>query len=443
MFGRKRRDDDDFDDDFDDEEEEVESILFQGALNGQDANLGANARLARAGLVPAKDLLTNAVSRRADTIIVEPKGNRSLVRFYIDGVAYPGARLPVKQGLAVTQMVKLLAGLDIQQRRKPQTGGIKAELSEVPYELAVESTPIAEGAERLTVRVRNLKQKLETPDEVGFSDTMKARIRELSAAKQGAILACGPPHSGTTTTALATLRSVDAYMYSIFSIADLGERELMHVTNFEIDLEEEFEETVIRLGRKECDVLLMDPIRTVDAVKHVFEAQKKMMVVSEFTAKDAAHGIVQLIQWLGNPQIVADGLSAIISQKLVRQLCDDCKTAFRPNPKVLNRVGLPPETRTLYRPPVPPSPSEMDEDDEEYLPCRKCDATGYHGRLALFEMIEIEGPMKELVASGPTVADIKALARQEHMQTLQREGLRFVSQGKTSLEELQRAFKSS
>ncbi|GAB4135912.1 MAG: hypothetical protein Tsb009_02660 [Planctomycetaceae bacterium] len=440
IFGRKKKDYED-DDDWDDEDEVVESVLFQGALNGRDANLEANPGLVRAGLVPAKDLLTDAMNRRAEKVVIEPKGPRSLARFFIDGVPYPGSRLPGKQGLAITQMVKLLAGLDINQRRKPQAGGIRAELSETPYELLVESTPIAEGVERLTIRINNLKEKLETPEDVGFSDAMRARIRELTGNHHGAFLVCGPPHSGTTTTKMAVFRCVDAYMHSLFNISDLGGRELIHVTNFEIDLEDPFEETIQKLVRKECDVLLMDPIRTAEVAKNVFEAQKKMAVVTEFTARDAAHGIAQLCQWVGDPKIVAEGLTAIISQKLVRKLCADCKQAYRPNPKLLQRVGLPPETRTLYRPPVPPAPSEED-DEEEWLPCRKCDGIGYLGRIGLFEMIEMTDSLKQLVAGGASVAEIKAFARQEHMQTLQKEGLRIAAQGITSLEELQRAFKA-
>jgi type IV pilus assembly protein PilB len=437
------REPDDFDDDEDDDEREM--ILFQGALNGQDANLAANARLVRAGLIPSKNLITNALNRRAEMIVMDPKGQMTLVRFVIDGVAYPGAKLSRQQGLAVTQMMKLLSGLDIQQRKIPQSGGVRAELAETKYELRVESTPIAQGAERLTVRARNLKNDIETPAGAGLTDDMRTKIRELSHTGSGALLVCGPPHSGTTTTSYAVLRSIDAYMQSIFTIADMGGRDIIHVTPFAVDPSVSWNETIERILRVEAHVLFMDPIHNSETARNVLDAQKRLVIVAEFTAKDAAHGIAQLCQWAGDPKLVAGGLRGIISQKLVRLLCQHCRTAFRPNPKLLQRIGLPPETKTLYRATTAPPPRQLDDDDdeEEYIPCSKCNGIGYLGRTALFELIEMTDPMRTLVVENPDVAEIKKLARAEGMTTLQGSGLELVAKGRTSLEELQRVFKAS
>lgn len=440
MAARKR-------DDFDDDEQEFETVLFQGATNGVEVDLAANARLARAGLVPSKNLVTNALNRRAEMIVLEPKGNAALVRFFIDGVAYPGAKLPRQQGLAITQMMKLLAGLDIQQRKKPQAGGINAEIGKVKYNLKVESIPIAEGTERLIVRAQNKKSDIESPTGAGLSDELRKKIRELASRCKGAILVCGPPNSGTTTTSYAVLRSVDAYMLSIFSIADMGGRDVMHVTIFEMKPEDSYEETIERIDRIDAQILFVDPISNAEAARRVFETQKKMCVIAEFTAKDAAAGIQQLCQWVGDPAIVADGLSAIFSQKLVRLLCKDCRAAFRPNPKMLARIGLPPETKTLYRattapPPQARRPAEDDEEEEEYIPCSKCGGVGYLGRTGVFEMIEMTDPIKKLVLEKADLAALRDEARKEEMPTLLRAGLQLVAEGKTSLEELQRAFKS-
>ncbi|MFQ5733351.1 MAG: GspE/PulE family protein [Planctomycetaceae bacterium] len=432
-------------DDIDDDEDDRETVLFQGAMNGEDANLSANARLARAGLVPSKQLVSNALDRRAEVILMEPKGNATLVRFVVDGVAYPGARLPRPQGLAVTQMLKLLAGLDIQQRKRPQSGGINAEMKGTRYQLFVESTPVAEGAERLALRAKNLDVDIETPAGAGFPDELRRKIRELSSTGSGAILVCGPPHSGTTTTAYATLRTIDAYMQTIYSIADMHGRDIIHITPFEIDPENSFTETIDRVARVEADVLFCDPIRNAETARNYFEAQKRLVILAEFTAKDAAAGIVQLCQWMGDPTSVAEGLRGIISHKLVRLLCKDCKNAFRPNPKLLQRIGLPPETKTLFRATfVDPRRRPRDDEDEKFdEPCAKCNGIGFLGRTGLFELIDMTDPMKELISNNPNMADIKKLARSEGMMTLQKAGLDLVARGRTSLEELQRAFKPS
>lgn len=436
----------DDDDDEEDDDFEQETVLFQGSLSGEEANLKANAKLVRAGLVPAKQLVSSALERRAESILLEPKGQHALVRFVIDGVAYPGARFPRQRGLAITQMIKLLAGLDIQQRKKPQTGGIKAEMLEVPYELHVESIPVGEGAERLMIRAKNLQNDYETPDGANLPKDLRTRIREITMEKKGAILVCGPPKSGTTSTAYAVLRTIDAYMLTINSIADMGGRDVVHVGSFELRPDEPYDELLTRLGRVETDVIFLDPITNAEAARKAFEAQARFSVLAEFTAKDAAHGIVQICQWMGDNAAVAEGLRAVISQKLIRQLCEACRAAFRPNPKLLARLGLPPETKTLYRAVTEtarrrPVDDEDDEEDE-WEPCAKCNGLGYLGRTAMFEFIEINDAMKELITESPNPSKIKALARQEKMQTLQKAGLEMVAEGKTSLEELQRVFKS-
>ena len=444
-MARRNRERDDIDDDDDDFDRET--VLFQGALNGVEVNLSANARLARAGLVPSKQLVTDALDRRAEMILMEPKGQATLVRFVIDGIAYPGARLPRQQGLAVTQMMKLLAGLDIQQRKKPQSGGIHAEMSGTKYQLFVESTPVAGGAERLSVRARNLDNDIETPAGAGVPDELRTKIRTLASRGSGAVLVCGPPRSGTTTTAYAVLRSVDAYMQSIYSIADMAGRDIIHISTFDVNPDDSFTETIDRIVRVEADVLFCDPIGNAETARNYFEAQKRVVIIAEFTAKDAAAGIVQLCQWMGDSEAVTEGLSGIISHKLVRLLCKSCRIAFRPNPKLLQRIGLPPETKVLYRANVVDSrrrPSADDDDDDGFEePCDKCAGLGFQGRTAVFELIEMSDAMKEAIAANPDVSAIKKLARNEGMMTLQKSGLELVAQGRTSLEELQRAFKSS
>lgn len=432
IFGFGRKQEEDF-------EEEVELILFQGALNGKDANLKANARLAEAGLVPAKELVTDALLRRADTIRIEPKGERSTVNLLIDGIPYSGGRLSKQQGLAVTQIMKLLAGLDPKQRQKTQSGGLRAELEEVPYELRIESVPLKTGGERLTIRALNLKAPLNTPEELGFPEEMKNKLREMTAHRKGVVVACGPPRSGTTTTAYGVLRSVDAYLYSIYSIADVGNRPLVNITPFEALEGDGLDETITRCKRVEADVIFLDPIRDEETAQIIFRHQESVAIITEMTAKDAAWGVAQLVKWVGDAKKVASGLQGAVSQKLVRILCPECREAYRPNPKLLAKVGLPKETKVLYRVPKPDPetgrPAAVDS-------CDHCGGTGYYGRAAMFELIEMTDSMRELVASKAAPDDIKAQARKEKMMTLQKDGLRLVAEGKTSLEELQRVFKA-
>ncbi len=428
-FGKGRRDDDDDDDD----ELDQEFVLFQGSLNGEQPDLAKNARLAEAGLVPAKQMVSDAIRRRAESIRVEPKGNATIVALLIDGMKYSGGKMPKQRGLAVTQILKLLSGLDVKQRTKPQSGGVKAEFQQTPYELRVSSIP-TQGGERLSIQLTNLNEPLDKPDEMGFTQELKEKIRELTNDRRGCLLVCGPPQSGVSTFMRGVVLCIDSYLYLVNFIADTGGRDLGNVSRFETNPEDDLEATITRAARAEVDCLYVDPIRDPETAQLLFQLQEKCALLAEFTARDAPTGIAQLCKWVGDPAIVAEGLNGILSQKLIRRLCNDCKQAFRPNPKLLAKMGLPPETKVLYRPPR--------QDAEDYRPCRSCGGVGFRGRAPLFELIEVNDEMKELVAGGAGPADIKALARKLKMPSIQREGLKLVASGVTSLEELQRAFKA-
>jgi len=415
------------------EEVEIDPVRFLGALNGKDSNLQANQKLVDAGLVPAKDLVTDALSRRADTIRIEPKGPQAVITLLIDGVPYPGGKLPKLEGNAVVQMLKLLGGLDIKERKKPQSGGIKAEFNSKPHQLLLGITPVPEG-ERLVIRVTDQSVKLETPADLGISDEFKVKLRE-TAQKAGVFAVVGPPGAGTTTTLFAILRGLDTYTNQIYTLGDLGSRKIFNTVAFEVNPADDLATTLARVIRIEADVLLLDPIKSADTAKVIFSRAEDVAMISEFVAKDAASGVVQLLEWVGDSEAVSKGLNGLVTQKLLRTLCPDCKQAYRPKPEFLKKAGLPADAQTLYRKP----PETQDPNVE---PCEKCGAVGYYGRVAMIEFLEMTDDMRALVAKKPDAAAVKTQMKKEKMVTLQSDGLRLVAEGKTSLEELQRVFKT-
>ena len=430
--------DDDDDDDFDDEEEEIEQILFQGAVNGKDANLKKNAKLARAGLVPAKQIVSDAVDRRAHDLMIEPKGPKAAVRLMVDGVGYGAGAIPGKRALAVIQMLKLLAGLDIEQRRQKQVGGIKAEFRETPYELTVESVPVKPGIERLRIRVENLNNRLLKPNDVGLTDDFKTKFREMMQQQSGLVVVCGPPGSGTTTTSYCLAHTIDSYLYSVFSLADVGTRDLTNITQFEPEEGHDLEINFDRMIRKEANVVFLDPLDDAETAKTIFEYRDKIAVLCEIEAPNPAAAIQKLLGWADDPELVASTLKGVVTQKLIRKLCDDCKQAFRPNPKMLRKIGLPKTVKVLYREPT------VDEEDPDAPSieemCEDCDGMPYYGRVAMYEMLEVTDGVKDVIRNGADAAALKRQMEEEDMQTLQKDGLRLVAEGVTSLEELKRAF---
>jgi type II secretory ATPase GspE/PulE/Tfp pilus assembly ATPase PilB-like protein len=438
-FGKKKNQSEGSDADVD-EVEDVDFVLFQGALNGKEANLNAHARLAEAGLIPAKEIITDSISRRCEQLRIEPKGERAVVQMVVDGLAHAGGRLSKPQAHAITQMMKLLAGLDVQQRQRPQTGGLRAELAGTKYLLQVLTTPLQTGGERLIVKIRNLTLAPKSPEDVGFSRELKERIRELASEKRGIFLICGGPGSGVSTTTFGVLRSLDAYQYTVFTLGDTQGWELPNLTKPERNDGDTLDVLFERMIRSEADVIFVDPLRNADTAQTLAKFQTKATFITEFPAADAINGIAQFAKLLGDNRAAADSLLATMSQRLIRTLCKDCRLAYRPNPKILAKIGLPPETKTLYRAPSAPVADEKSGESAEFSVCDTCGGTGYLGRTAMFELVEITETMRQAVAAGKGPADLKVLSRKEGKFSLHQEGLKLVIEGKTSLEELQRVF---
>ncbi len=430
IFGFGRSNEDEYDD-----EEEMDLVLFQGTFSGVEVDISEHARLAEAGLERAKELVTDAIERRAELIRIEPKGERTVAQFQVDGIAFAGGRMSKKEGLAVTQILKLLSGLDIKQRKKPQNGILKAEFDDVKYYLDIHTKPLGGGAERLTINIIDVKNAKYGPDELDFNPAVREKIRELSHSKTGLLIAAGPPGSGTTTTAFAIARGIDSYIYAIYCFFDVGYRDLKNITPFDRRDDESLEEALQRLIRMEGDVAFVEPISDKEILETILKKQTELAIISEITAKDAAFAIEKMCKLSGNPQQIAEAVRGVFGQKLIRRLCTKCKKPYRPNPKLLKKVGLDESVATLYR-------NHKFDEEEDLRPCKVCGGGGYYGRIAMLELIEMTESMKAVVAKGGSAADIKAQARKEKMLSFKNDGLRLVAEGITSLEELQRAFRA-
>lgn len=420
------------------EQPDVEQVLFQGPLFGREANLKANAKLVQAALVPVKQMISDALARRAHTLLLEPREGRLSIRFVIDGMPYPAAAVPGQKGVAMVQMIKLLAGLDPNDRKTAQAGGIKAEFDKLPYHLMVESVPAGGGAERVRIKVENRKVVRQKPSEVGLPDLVKQKIREYTGSRSGVILICGPPDSGVTTLSIVALHSVDPYLYSVYNLADMQGKELINVTEFKPEPGHDLELTFDRIIRRECDVIFLNSLNSPQNAQTIFQYADRLAFIMEIPANNPSEAIQKLIEWVGVDDVIK-GLRLVLTQKLIRKLCEDCKQAFRPNPMLLKKLGLPPETSVLYRAPLPPPPDDPKAQTIEEL-CADCDGVPYHGRVAAFEMFEMTDTMKEVIAAGAAPDAIRRQMVTEGQLTLQKDSIRLVAEGKTSLEEVQRTF---
>jgi type IV pilus assembly protein PilB len=429
MFGGKKNEEPE-------EEEEIDPVSFLGPLSGAEVNLKANGRLVEAGLMRSKDLVTDALARRADMIRIEPKGPQAVITIFVDGMPYPGGKLPKAEGMAITQMLKLLADLDVKERKQPQSGGIKAEFEEKGYTLGIKSIPVADG-ERLLVRINDNKAKLDTPTDLGMGEPMRLKLREI-CAEHGVVLVVGPPGTGVTTSLFGVVRNIDAFMNTIYTLNDYEGRKLTQVTEMEREPGEELELTITKAARREANVIVCEPLKNDVAPKAMFSKHDVIMMIAEMTAKDIPSAVLQLIEWVGDSKLVAEGLKGVLTQKMIRVLCKECRLAYRPKADFLKKLGLPEDTAALYR--KPPDPVEGSVDHDE---CEKCGSIGYFGRTAMFELLESTEGMREVIAGKPDANAIRSQMRKDKMTGLQQDGLRLVAEGRTSLEELQRVFKTA
>ena len=350
-FGKKNGDSRKADEE-DEEQEELDYVLFQGATNGREANLGTNARSPSASRPDSHqgtrdrcscrradqladracwDLLADAAFDRRYRLSRQPFDEAAGPRRYANDEAACRARHPSSTEGPSRWTAGRAAGYQI------RTLGDQAAL-------------VGQGAERLTVKIRNLASAPKTAEDVGFSKELKQRVREITSEKKGIILACGGPGSGVSTTDLCDrvlCRRVP--IHDLSSIGDLqGARDSRMSARFDKSEGDPPPYSPrpgdsLRGGRDLWD-LLRDGWRRGGVA--VLKWQPDVCFISEFPAADALNGIAQFAKLVGNAK-AAEGLRAVMSQRLIRLLCNKCKLAYRPNPKILTKIGLPPETKTL------------------------------------------------------------------------------------------------
>jgi type IV pilus assembly protein PilB len=224
-------------------------------------------------------------------------------------------------------------------------------------------------------------------------------------------------------------------------MTDAGGKPLTNVTEYEQEEGHDLEFSFDRILRREADAIFMGPLTDPAVVQTMCQFADRMCFIAEIPAKTPTEAVQQMVQWVGT-DLVTQHLKAVITQKLIRALCDDCKQAFRPNPQLLKRLNLPPETTILYRAPSPPDPEDEDAPSIEEL-CEDCDGVPFHGRSAAYEILEMTDGLKEVVVNGLDPQAVKEQMASDEMRTLQKDAVRLVVEGKTALEEVQRTFAPS
>lgn len=381
------------------------------------------------GFVAAKELIYDAILRRATDVHLEPKEDEFAVRYRIDGVMYPAEPFDRPMGESIINIFKVLGAMDITERRKPQDGSFRAELEKrlIDFRAASQGT---RGGEKMSLRILDQANAVSRLSHLGLRRQLLEQIKELINSPHGMFLSCGPTGAGKSTTLYAALSDLDAYQQNIITVEDPVEYKMANVTQIEVNVKagNTFANALRSILRQDPDVVMVGEIRDAETAKIACQAANTgHMVFSTVHANDTISALYRLIDLGVEPFLMSSALSAILGQRLVRKLCDDCKEAYTPKPELLQQLGLPVDkVEAFYRPPT-----------KSDAPCPTCGGMGYKGRLGVFELLIINERLRDMIRENAQVSAIRAEARKNGMLYMKEEGLRLVVKGVTSLKELQ------
>jgi general secretion pathway protein E len=416
-------------------------IVFIGKSQGTgkiDMNRVSQAEESRS-FMAAKELVYDAVVRRATDIHLEPTADQLSVRYRIDGILHAAEPFDRPTGDAVINVFKVLSAMDISEKRKPQDGsfGAKLEAREIDFRVA---TSGSKAGEKLVMRILDNASTVGRLDEIGLRSKLVNEIRGLVTQPHGMFLCCGPTGSGKTTTLYACLREIDRFQKNIITVEDPIEYHLDNITQMEINTKsgQTFAGSLRSILRQDPDVIMIGEIRDQETATIACQAATTgHMVFSTVHANDTVTALFRLLDLGVEPFMIASALTAVLGQRLVRVLCEDCKEPYKPKPEFLRKANLPADkVDVFYRRPTadPQSPQPQ-------AVCSTCGGTGYLGRTGIFEILVITEAMRDMLRENPSINAIKAEARKNGMIYLQEDGLRQVIQGRTSIDELLRVVK--
>ena len=426
-----------FNKDVDTEDKLGPPITFIGkSLGGAKED---SSRVSRAEESPeyynAKELFYDAIQRRATDIAIEPTAEATSIRYRIDGVWANAEPFERAIGDSVTNIIKVLSALDIAEHRKPQDGSfsLKAEGRDIDVRVATSGT---KAGEKVAIRILDKTQNVSKLEETGMRPKMVQQLKELLAQPNGLLLCTGPTGAGKSTTVYACLRDIDRFLKNVVTVEEPIEFHVDNVSQMEINTKtgQDYANTLRSLLRQQPDVVMIGEIRDKETAGVASQAASAgHMVISTLHATDAITAVNRMLHEMDvEPNILAAGLSAVLSQRLVRKLCETCKEPYKPKPEFLKKANLPADkVDVFYKPPT--APEQV---------CPDCGGNGYIGRTGIFELLIVDEPIRDLIRTGnPSENAIKAAARKNGMVYLTEDGLRQVIQGNTSIDELMRVVK--
>jgi len=388
---------------------------------------GSNKRRDSHILDITEQVIAKALDQRASDILIDPTSESIYkIRLRVDGVLRTTDEFKEEICKAVINSIKAVSGMDISEKRRPQDGAFIAKKGNTNASFRVASAGVLNG-EKLSIRILNQQARTFTLADMGLAKKQYLMIQDAIKKPSGMILMCGPTGSGKTTTMYAMLNEIDRYTRNVITVEDPIEAMLLETSQIEINPKADitFAKALRSILRQDPDVICVGEIRDEETAEIALRAsQTGHLVLATIHCHSNAAALIRLLDLGISPLLLSSGLSLLVSQRLLRQLCRHCK-----KPATLNE--------SLIR--------ELDSKKINYSNmfdangCRHCDRTGYLGRIAVLDIMPITDEMKADIADNKAIIDeLKNKGNKKSRINLRKEGLKKVSSGITSLEELKR-----
>jgi general secretion pathway protein E len=371
-------------------------------------------------------IIFRAVKDKASDIHIEPYERETVFRFRINGVMTDIMRQPLKAHAAISSRIKVMAKLDIAEKRLPQDGRIKIKIAGKDVDIRLSTVPVQNG-ERIVMRVLEKSGKVIRLENLGFHGEVLDQLDQLAERKHGVVYVSGPTGSGKTTTLFALLDRINSPDKMIITVEDPVEYEIPGVSQIQVNhkIELSFARALRSIVRQDPDVIMVGETRDGETANMAVEASLTgHFVLSTIHTNDAASAPNRLIDMGVQPFLIASSLIAVMAQRLIQCLCPDCKLPHEPTELDLQVLGMRklPANTTIYK----------------AVGCPKCNFRGYAGRTTVAELMVITDEIRPLILAKSDSSTVKRMAMSQGMKTLRQDGIYKVITGQTSVEEMMR-----
>ena len=372
-----------------------------------------------------KGMIDQAVRQRASDIHIEPMERQVRIRYRIDGALYEKATYSIRLLPAIVARIKIIGGMDISEKRKPQDGRITQVVDRKEFDIRVSILPTVYG-EKIVMRLTSKNALTREKSQLGLRPDELKKFDHILKNPHGILLVTGPTGSGKSTTLYTALSELNKEDVNIITVEDPVEANIDGINQVQVNNKANltFASALRSILRQYPDIIMIGEIRDQETASIAVQASiTGHLVVSTLHTNSAASTITRLADMGIEPYLIADSTIGVIAQRLVRRLCPECKKKKKADAEELELLLLAPDADvTIYEP----------------CGCSKCDGTGFKGRIGVYEIMEVSQPLKNIISKNGSAEDIKSKALEEGMNTLRMSATKYVMEGITSVQEMMR-----